>query len=296
MIPLLLACAATPSGDSGPAPGQDTGELDPCLVDLEYSGEAEGQASCREGICEVPAGPFVMGAANPQAPDQCPVRQVELSAFAIDEVEVTRAAWRGCVSDGACEELRHCESQATYQDEDLLPAVCITWEQAAAYCAWAGGRLPTEAEWEKAARGTQGAAWAWGSTAPSCSTANYRYVNAYCRGGVVEVGSYDVVEDELSTVASARSAHGLLDTVGNAWEWVGDWYDAGRYRDAPDVDPQSPEQCRLDPDGDPEECRYRVMRGGGYNSTQDTTRGAARSFADPALWDVNLGVRCAYDR
>lgn len=292
---LALACAGDPAGDSA-APVDSGAEAEACAQAVEHSGEAVGSVDCTDGVCEVPAGDFVMGAADPSSPDQCPERRVTLSAFAIDQHEVTRGEWAACVAAGACAEPPACPTKAEVQDESLLPVVCVDWQEARDYCAWRGGRLPSEAEWEKAARGDEGAVWPWGPQAPACTMANFRYVTSYCRGGVVEVGTYAEVTDPTASVEVGRSAWGLLDTVGNAWEWVEDWYDAGRYRDAPDTDPGSPEQCRLDPEDQPGECRYRVVRGGAYNTTEATTRGSARSFADPGLRDVNLGLRCAYDR
>ncbi len=264
-----------------------------CEVDLGESGLAVGVADCEAGICAVPAGPFVMGAAEPAFPDQCPPRWVELSAFSIDQTEVTRAAWSACHADGACPEAPPCESVADVDDPDQLPVACVDHAEAAAFCAWAGGRLPTEAEWEKAARGDDGAPWAWGPQPPSCVDANFRFNSAYCKGGLVEVGSYEF-PGVGAAGDSGRSAYGLLDTVGNAWEWTADWYDAGYYRRAPDRDPPGPDSCSIDVDGELAACRYQVLRGGAYNTTQDTTRGSARSFGEPGLRDVNLGFRCAY--
>ena len=285
-------------GCEGP---EDTGEPavveDPaaCAVEVAHSGQPVGEESCAEGICEVPAGAFVMGSGD--AEDRCPERSVELSAFAIGRFEVLRFEWEACVDAGACEEARLCETEVPNQEEALLPVTCVSWQEAEDYCGWVGGRLPTEAEWEKAVRGQEGALWPWGGSAPSCDNVNYRFVSAYCQGGVVEAGSYLENPRPGSAYDLPVSAYGLADTTGNAWEWTSDWYDAGYYREAPDQDPPGPtEGCRLEPEGEAGACRYKVMRGGAYNSTQDVTRGDARSFADPERWDVNIGFRCAWDR
>ncbi len=269
---------------------------DPCAVGVPGSGEPVGTESCSRGVCEVPAGPFVMGDADPYRPWTCPARTVQLSAFAIDQTEVTRASYAQCVDAGSCEAPPFCESRAPgVVDPDQLPVVCITHTQAEAYCGWAGGRLPTEAEWEKAARGEEGALWAWGPHPPSCTLANFRYSSGFCADGVVDVGTYDPDSGPLA-VDTTRSAFGLLDTVGNAWEWTADNFDHNWYRDAPDTDPPGPESCATSETQPRGECLFKVMRGGAYNAVQDNTRGTTRSPVRPGVWDVNLGVRCAYDR
>ena len=160
---------------------------------------------------------------------------------------------------------------------------CLTWQQAADYCDWSGGRLPTEAEWEKAARGTDGAIWAWGAQPPTCNHANFRFVTTYCNLATVEVGSYPFT-----------SPFGLSDTVGNVWEWTDDWYDAGYYRDAPDLDPPGPDSCRMTPEGVKDACEYRVIRGGAYNTPESVVEGSARSIARPDITDPNIGFRCVW--
>lgn len=271
--------------------GEDTGLLNGrgwCPVSGGYSGLTVGEASCEGGICEVPEGNFWMGSDDGQ-PDECPPRAVGLSAFAIDAYEVTRGAYVACVDAGGCSPVpTHCDNLFLDfpGDAEQIPAVCATWQQASDYCAWVGGRLPRETEWEKAARGDDGATWAWGAAPPSCGDANFRFVSWYCEESVVEVGTY----------TDSVSPYGLWDTVGNAWEWVDDWYDAGVYEDMDDEDPQGPESCRAVVAGEPGACTDKVIRGGAFNTTEDTTRGSARSFADPSVVDVNLAFRCAYDR
>jgi sulfatase modifying factor 1 len=299
MIPWLLACATQcPPGSSLADDGlchldeADTAQTPACEVAAPGAGEVVGTIACEAGICEVPAGAFVQGDANPDAPEQCPPRVVTLSAFAIDETEVTIGAYRACEAAGGCTERPHCVSAA--EESDDLPVTCVTWQQAADFCAWAGGRLPTEAEWEKAARGEDGALWPWGDYAPTCNLANFRYVIGYCHGEVVPVGGY--VEPTGSPITDTRSGFGLLDVAGNAWEWTADSFDAGYYAVAPDTDPPGPESCSTAVDGERGTCRYRSIRGGAFNATQDSLRGSSRSFADPAIRDTNIGLRCAYSR
>jgi formylglycine-generating enzyme required for sulfatase activity len=280
----FLGCTGTAE-----VPTEDTGtSLDSCEQTAGGLGTATGTADCDEsGVCEIPAGDAWIGDDDPAHPDRCPAHQVWLSAFAIDQTEVTLQAWQICVADGGCAapEAR-CETESDVQDPEQVPVTCVNWEAAVGYCESVGGRLPTEAEWEKAARGTEGADWPWGPIPPNCNDANFRFVSSYCEFGVVEVGSRE----------RGRSAFGLYDVSGNAWEWVADHYDAGRYADAPSSDPQGPESCRDDVDAEPETCVARVLRGGAFNTTEDTTRGATRSSGPPELQEDNIGFRCAYDR
>ena len=227
----------------------------------------------------------------------CPPRKVKLSAYAIDETEVTITAFNDCIQFGNCEPIPlQCEfwledlvasGEVDEQYQSFLPAICITWPQAKTFCEFKGGRLPTEAEWEKAARGTEASIWPWGSLFPDCNQANFRFPSYYCEAGVMPISSY----------YEWKSAYGLWDTTGNAWEWVADYYDATYYTYAPDEDPMGPtEQCSSAIGETAGECWLRGLRGGSFNSTHNTTRGAARSFADPNLIDTNIGFRCAYDR
>jgi formylglycine-generating enzyme required for sulfatase activity len=288
---LALACGEGRIGDSGAGAEEDDWDSDTRCEASEDGpgGLVAGSQNCSGGICEVESGAFWMGMLDPNHPERCPERQVELTAFAIDQTEVTRLQYSACTEDGECTAPpEHCQSEVKGSDAEYQPVICVDWEQASAYCAWTGSRLPTEAEWEKSARGTDGAEWAWGLEPPRCTTANHRAEVSYCEVGVIEVGSYP----------KSISAYGLLDTVGNAWEWTQDWYDARYYGDSPDTDPPGPDEdeCAETAEDERTECRFKVMRGGAFNTTQDNTRGAARSGVEPDRWDVNIGFRCAYDR
>ena len=287
MTGLWLGCSAAldTAQVSGRAPA-DTGEqlaVDACEVEVEPP-EDEAVTSCDADRCEVAAGLFVYGRSDAATPDRCPARLVELSAFAIDRYEVSVERWDGCVAEGACEALPGCGSGATVGRPEALPATCVSWEAASAFCAWTGGRLPTEAEWEKAARGTRGATYPWGDDTLTCDRANYHDVTFYCQGGPVEVdrASYE------------PGAHGLAQAAGNVWEWVEDAYDAGWYREAGDVDPEGPTSCSLQVGGERGACDQRVLRGGAWNSARDVLEVTTRSFGPPALMDDNVGFRCAY--
>jgi serine/threonine-protein kinase len=216
----------------------------------------------------VPAGPFQMGStdADRDAYDcEKPTHAVTLDAFWIDKTEVTNAQYRQCVEAGACEE-PSCWDNGDLNAADQ-PVVCVTWDDAQAYAAWAGGRLPTEAEWEKAARGTDGRLYPWGENAPDCKDANYKG----CVARTVAVGSYP----------KGASPYGALDMAGNAWEWVADWYDNTYYSNAPSDNPQGP-------DGG----ERRVVRGGSFDMSEARLRTAFRIGNLPAYsnWDIGFRV------
>lgn len=245
-----------------------------------------GTVSCEAERCVVEDGAFWMGSSL--SPTECPIHQVDVDEFIIDQYEVTIARWQSCVTRGGCAPLPdHCrhllEQRVDYSTQ--FPATCVTWTQAQSFCTQVGGRLPTEAEWEKAAAGTNAAKWAWGSQAPTCDSANFRLATIYCAQGVKPVGWY----------TDSMSAFGLYDVNGNVFEWTLDWYDAGFYSVSPDSNPVKVEgDCQRSLSDDPQDCTQKVLRGGAYNTTESTIRNAARSSAQPDLVDVNIGFRCVY--
>ena len=218
----------------------------------------------------VPAGEFMMGltAADTEAfADEKPPHPVYLDAFWIDRTEVTKAQYQRCVEAGVC-----AAPSCSGTGKGDHPVVCVRWQDASKYCAWAGRRLPTEAEWEKAARGTDGGKYPWGNDAPDCNRANYLGKDGGCVGATTAVDSHP----------SGASAYGALDMAGNVWEWVADWYNEKYYANSPAKNPQGPDTG----DG-------RVLRGGSWLGDQRNVRAAVRNWYFPDAGDDRFGFRCA---
>jgi iron(II)-dependent oxidoreductase len=202
-------------------------------------------------------------------PDEYPERTISMSAYAIDRTEVTNAAYRLCVRAKACEATQYLDDPELGQDD--TPVVGVTWDDARNFCKWVGKRLPTEAEWEYAAKGSDLRKWPWqgafkGDSANTNSAEDQHEKTA-------PVGSYQAGE----------SPHGALDMAGNAAEWVSDYYDPTWYRTS---------KQEKDPRG-PESGRERVVRGGSYLSSAHQTRVSARHAKIPTDTDNTVGFRCA---
>jgi len=197
--------------------------------------------------------------------DEKPMHKVTLSAFEIDKTEVTQAQYSACVLATACAP-PSCAWDCGHTD---FPAACVNWAQASAYCSFAGERLPSEAQWEKAARGDQGLKYPWGNAAPDCTRSNM----AGCGDGAMPVGS----------LTAGASPYGALDMAGNMVELVADWYDAAYYASSPPSDPTGPTKG----------TRY-GGRGGGFKSEADFLRASKRDWYDTTDAGASLGFRCAH--
>jgi eukaryotic-like serine/threonine-protein kinase len=233
----------------------------------------------------VPAGEFRMGFTDAEVDDaksyRCmgckrewftdaqPQHTVYLDAFWIDKTVVTNAHYRKCVEAGTCIPPSVEVFTVTYEDpsKDNHPVAWVTWDDAKTYCQWAGGRLPTEAEWEKAARGTDGRAYPWGNSEPNNNKAQY-----YGYGGqTVAVGSK----------LAGASPYGALDMAGNVWEWVADWYGSDYYSKSPSQNPQGPSSGE-----------YRLVRGGSTLKGEHTLRTSYRFGIGPTDKGADAGFRC----
>lgn len=259
------------TGESGEA--SDTSEQDGC-------------GPGPEGMVCVRAGPFIQGSTEGEEDEQ-PQRTVTLSAFWIDRLEVTASQYAACMDDGACVATmghERCTVTALLLGEAELadhPASCISWLAARDYCTWAGKRLPTEAEWEKAARGEDGRTYPWGDEPPTCERAVMQEVEGEpgCGAdGLWPVGSRP----------SGASPYGAMDMAGNVAEWVNDFYDWQYYEEAPDVDPPGPEASTF-----PGPTVQHVRRGGWFSDAEDGLRSAHRARGSATAEGVHLGFRCA---
>lgn len=221
----------------------------------------------------VPAGAFWMGCAtidNECQPQESPRHEVLLDAFSIDQTEVTVGDFEECVVAGGCAEPDAgggCNWGMSGRDDH--PINCVSWYHANDYCSWNGQRLPTEAEWEKAARGTDERVFPWGDSGPSCAIAQFNG----CAGDTIEVGTRPL----------GMSPYGIHDMAGNIWEWVADWYDPTYYSVSPSEAPPGPANGSS-----------RTLRGGHYDSYTGVLRTSYRLGDDPSAssWP-HRGFRCA---
>ena len=213
-------------------------------------------------LITIPAGGFIMG--NDREDREKPQRRVYLDMYQIGRNPVTNAQYRQFIEATGRREPRLWDDERFNQPNQ--PVVGVSWHDAQAYCQWAGLRLPTEAEWEKAARGNDGQEYPWGPEPPDESRCNFaRNIDR-----TTEVGSYP----------DGASPYGCLDMAGNVWEWCADWYE--------EYDPQ---QTR-NPTG-PVKGDLKVLRGGSWYSSGTGVRCAFRFSRHPDFWNLGLGFRCA---
>jgi len=218
----------------------------------------------------VPAGAFTMGSAMGHADEQ-PEHQVYVDTFFMDKYHVTVEHYARFL-DATDHEVPPQWSLMNRPQHYNRPVANVDWADAAAYCQWAGKRLPTEAEWEKAARGTDGRTYPWGNRYPTRYQANWGN----------ETWSNHWVLAAVGTLEEGKSPYGIYDMAGNAWEWVSDWYDTDYYKASPLQNPTGPLTGG-----------YKVIRGGSWGSNADGLRSAARETHLPSFRGFGTGFRCA---
>lgn len=233
-------------------------------------------------VLYVPDGAFLMGtnpSIDPQAEDdELPAHEVSLDSFWIDQTEVTNAQYNRCVDAGACRR-SNLANNSSFNGPDQ-PVVGVTWFAAEAYCLWAGGQLPTEAQWEYAARGPDNLLYPWGNSFRG-NLANY--CDANCGADWKD----DIFDDGFELTAPVGSYPdgaswvGALDMAGNVWEWTADWYDADYYANSEDQNPTGPRTGN-----------EKVPRGGAWINIANGMRTADRHNVQPTSSQNEIGFRC----
>lgn len=233
----------------------------------------------------IPKGPFTMGLDDGEK-DESPAHVVHLDGFYLDKHEVTNGQYLAFINSRPApgqpdslllavddSDLQIAWTGKQYELKSVTvsrrPIVEVTWEGARAYCDWSGGRLPSEAEWEKGARGTDGRSYPWGGGI-SRERANYKGLFSQ----PIEVGHY----------SGGVSPYGVFDMAGNVWEWVSDWYDSSYYGRSPERNPKGPSSGT-----------FRTIKGGAWGTEAAFLRSSYRYGIVPDWSDDSIGFRCARD-
>ncbi len=250
-----------------------------CVLSVPLTVSADHPVAERDAVpmVTIPQGYFMRGnPSNTGRTDERPSQRIYLDAFLIDKYEVTNQQYLAYVATTGHKEPFNVYGDGSLfdvTDIDTLPVVQITWHDAADYCQWVGKRLPTEAEWEKAARGNDGRPYPWGDSAPSPKHVNFERDWVATRT-LLPAGS----------LQDGASPYGVHDMSGNAREWVQDWYAKDYYQIADTRNPKGPETGLL-----------KVIRGGSWHSSASDIRTGARGKGGFALKTHGTGFRCAKD-
>jgi uncharacterized protein (DUF885 family)/formylglycine-generating enzyme required for sulfatase activity len=277
------APTAIPSPTSTVAPVEEAAGPVPPVADLP--GETWIRPADGMVLVYVPGGEFEMGSDALLHNNEGPAHTVAVDSFWLDQTEVSNAQYRACVEAGDCQPpaLDLSATRSSYYDDatyDEYPVIFVNWYRALAYCDWAGGRLPTEAEWEYAARGPRERWYPWGDM-PDLTRLNY--CDRTCPLDHADSWNSDGHSDTapVGSYPAGASWVDALDMVGNVWEWVHDWY---AYYPSPDL-----------PSWLAPEFKDRVIRGGGWDTSADHARGTYRNWRNPAEPFDSIGFRCAVD-
>jgi formylglycine-generating enzyme required for sulfatase activity len=240
-----------------------------------------------ESMVHVPRGAFRMGCDEavdgPCSATERPSRAVWVNGFFVDVTEVTVGAFTACVKAGSCSlPISDGECNFGEADRDVYAINCVTWDQAAQFCAWQGKRLPTEAEWEKAARGTDGRPFPWGRDAADAGgTYRANWGEGLARNlWIRDQWEYD---GPVGFYPNAAGPYGTEDQAGNVSEWVADGYREG-------YDPNDTRDPKVGPTAE-----GRVVRGGSFREYARRMKTFARDWHEPTFWYSHVGFRCASD-
>jgi len=309
---LLLGCnlsaAATPPPDVELPVNTEVPMNTAIPVNTEVPALGSTRISETDGmtLVFVPGGDFTMGSDSSSFASERPVHTVFLDSYWLDQTEVTNAMFgtfvaqtgyqtdaektgssNGYNPDTAKTELtqgadwQHPQGpDSSLSDLAEHPVVHVSWNDARAYCEWAGRRLPTEAEWEKAARGTDGRTFPWGNDFDG-TRLNFADVNLEAYWGNSSFNDGYQLTSPVGSYPLGASPYGALDMVGNVWEWVNDWVDEAYYQSSPSSNP-----------GGPDSGEYRIVRGGSWHDPEDGNRAAYRGWDAPEDTDITLGFRC----
>ena len=280
LVGLLPACGGKSSNGDGVDAAVDAGEPDAgpreCIMPEVQCADGEHN---EYGLCVldaeevgIPAGTFDMGAPSGT---EFPLHSVNISLFHLDRYEITNERYQACMDAGCCDPPTYDGSysgrQPYFRNPDFAqyPVIFVTWEMANQYCYGLGKRLPTEAEWEYAARGNDGRMYPWGSEPPDTQRANFDMPRD---GDTGPVGAHLL----------GVSPFGIQDMAGNVWEWVNDWHDPDYYNQSPLDDPPGPETGAA-----------KVVRGGSFASAATLLYAFYRGSYLPRESFSNVGFRCA---
>lgn len=223
-----------------------------------------------------PPGDFLMGGDHPESrPDEKPRHRVRLDAFYIDRYEVTGKDFEAYLAANPKQHptITGWWDRKVRPDMADRPVIGLTWKRCRDYCLWRGKRLPTEAEWERAAAGTEGRKYPWGDQPPDAERANFGRCCFIMKGEVLQA---------VDALEAGRTPDGVYGLAGNIAEWVHDWYDKDYYRTSPTDNPTGPETGQ-----------HRTIRGGAWNSLPGYLRSSARYGYDDAKDFYGIGCRCA---
>jgi len=264
----LLGLAAQPAMAAAPV---DKGGKESATGQKQSQEQPASARPPAGAMVSIPAGEFTMGSQDGDA-DERPAHKVYVDSFSIDVYEVTVGQYAEFLRSG---EVRAPLDWKTINQSanQKRPVANVDWADAVAYCKWAGKRLPTEAEWEKAARGTDGRIYPWGNDPPTPLHANYGKMGSHDYETLAPVG----------TLEAGKSPYGIYDMAGNVWEWVSDWYDNDYYKNSPQQNP-----------GGPSMGGFKVIRGGSWTSSPRNLRSADRYWDPPSFRSLYFpGFRCA---